>query len=56
MEYTCIAIFESDGIYDYFKKEPILFTNNKNDIINDLDIFILQYPKGNELSFSYEKY
>ena len=54
MDYTCIEIFESDGIYDYFKLDPIIFTNNKNDVINDLEIFILQYP-GNELSFSYGK-
>ena len=55
MDYTCIEIFESDGIYDYFEIDPILFTINENDVINDLEIFILQYPKGNELSFSYGK-
>ena len=52
MDYTCIEIYESDGIYDFFKIDPILFGNID---INDLEIFVLQYPKGNELSFSYGK-
>ena len=54
LDYTCIELFESDEIFKYFKIDPILFTNDKNYIKNS-DIFILQYPKGNELSFSYGK-
>ena len=53
LDYTCIEIYQSDGFKDYFKIEPILF-NNKN-YLNDSDIFILQYPEGNELCFSYGK-
>ena len=54
LDYTCIELYESDGIKDYFKIDPILFTN-KRDFIEQSDIFILQYPKGNELSFFYGK-
>ena len=54
LDYTCIEIYESDGIEDYFKIDPILFTDNRNSIINS-NIFILQYPEGNELCFSYGK-
>ena len=54
LDYTCIELYESDGIKDYFKIDPILFTN-KRDFIEQSDIFILQYPEGNELSFFYGK-
>ena len=54
LDYTCIELFESDGILDYFKIDPKLFKCNKNNLINN-DIFILQYPNGNDLSFSYGK-
>ena len=54
LDYTCIELFESDGIKNYFKIDPILFTNKKN-YIENVDIFILQYPEGNELSFYYGK-
>ena len=53
LDYTCIEILESDGIKDYFQIDPLLFTD-KNFLKNS-DIFILQYPRGNELSFSYGK-
>ena len=36
------------------KIDPIIFTNKKKYIENE-DIFILQYPEGNELCFSYGK-
>ena len=54
LDYTCIELFESDGIIDYFKIEPKLFKNDKNNL-KDNDIFILQFPYGNDLSFSYGK-
>ena len=54
LDYTCIELFESDGIIKLFKIEPDLFQHNKNFLENN-DIFILQYPLGNELSFSYGK-
>ena len=53
LDYTCIEIYPSDGFKDYFKIDPIVF-NNKN-YLNNSDIFILQYPEGNELCFSYGK-
>ena len=52
LDYTCIEIKELDNIKNFFKLDPIIFSNNKNYYKNS-DIFILQYPKGNELSFSY---
>jgi len=54
LDYTCIELFKSDGIIDYFKIEPKLYNNDKNDLNNN-DIFILQFPNGNDLSFSYGK-
>jgi len=54
LDYTCIELFESDGITDYFKIEPKIFKKDKNNL-KDNDIFILQYPNGNDLSFSYGK-
>ena len=54
LDYTCIELFESDGIIDYFKIDSKLFKNDKNNL-KDNDIFILQFPNGNDLSFSYGK-
>ena len=54
LDYTCIELFQLDGIVDYFKIDPKLFKYDKNDLINN-DIFILQFPNVNDLSFSYGK-
>jgi len=54
LDYTCIELFKSDGIIDYFKIEPEILKNDKNNL-KDNDIFILQFPQGNDLSFSYGK-
>ena len=54
LDYTCIELFESDGIYDYFQIDPNLFEYDNTYLINN-DIFILQYPNGNDISFSYGK-
>jgi len=53
LDYTCIELFESDDILDYFKIDSNIFKCDKNDL-KDNDIFILQFPNGN-LSFSYGK-
>ena len=53
LDYTCIELLKSDKIKDFFKLDPILF-ENKNSIKNS-DIFILQYPEGDQLCFSYGK-
>ena len=53
LDYTCIELFESDGIKDFFKVDPKIF-KDKNDLKGN-DIFILQFPKGNDISFSYGK-
>ena len=55
LDYTCIEIYETDDINEYFKIDPIIYTNKKDYINNNTDIFILQYPEGNELCFSYGK-
>ena len=52
LDYTCIEIFKSDNIKKFFKIEPSLYYSNKNDFLKGNDIFILQYPNGNALSFS----
>ena len=55
LDYTCIEIFKSDCIKKYFKIEPLLYNSKKNDFLKGQDIFVLQFPKGNEMSFSYGK-
>ena len=60
LDYTCFEILNKDNI---FKENEIekLFKIDQNILegdsssLNDKDIFILQYPKGNELSFSIGK-
>ena len=53
LDYTCIELFESDGIKEFFEIEPDIFKYDINEILKDNDIFILQFPKGNDLSFSH---
>ena len=50
LDYTCIELFESDGIINYFEIDPYI---NEFQNIKDQDIFILQFP--DEISFSYGK-
>jgi hypothetical protein len=54
LDYTCIEIFKSDGIHNFFKIEPhILFHESKNgSIFKEYEIFILQFLNENEISFS----
>ena len=54
LDYTCIELFKSDGILDYFKIDPKIFKSDKY-YLKDNDIFILQFPNDNDLSFSYGK-
>ena len=51
LDYTCIELFESDGIINYFKILPQLYKHNRDDL-EKKDIFILQFPNDNDLSFS----
>jgi len=57
LDYTCVEIFEKDNIFKnneiekLFKiDQNILEENSSNN--NNVDILILQYPKGNEISLS----
>ena len=54
LDYTCIELNEIDGIKHFFKIDPILLNNYKN-LLQNSDIFILQFANGDELSFSYGK-
>ena len=51
LDYTCIEIFDEDKIEDFFKIDKLII-NNSIEIYKNDDIFILGYPKGNELAFS----
>ena len=51
LDYTCIELFEMDDIKDYFKIEPFLLKYSV-EVFKNNDIFILQFPKGNDISFS----
>ena len=53
LDYTCIELLESDGIKDFFEIEPDLFKYDINEILKDNEIFILQFPGGDDLSFSH---
>ena len=53
LDYACIELFESDGMKNYFKIDSNIFKNKE--LLKDNDIFILQYPKGNDISFSFGK-
>ena len=50
LDYTCIEIFDEDGINNYFDIDTAVI-KNKNSLINE-DIFILQYNENKTLCFS----
>ena len=52
-DYTCIEIFDTDKINNFFKIDNTIF-DNKNSLINK-EIFILQYANGGDLSNSLGK-
>ena len=51
LDYTCIEILKEDKIKNFFKIDENIIENGIN-IYKEKDIFILQYPKGNDLSFA----
>ena len=51
LDYTCIEILDKDNIKEYFKIDENLIEYSIETYKNK-DILILQYPKGNEISFS----
>ena len=57
LDYTCVEIFEKDNIFNnneiekLFKIDQNILEENSSKN-NNIDIFILQYPKGNEISLS----
>ena len=54
LDYTCIELLESDGIENFFDIEPQVYSKDKISFLNN-DIFVLQYPNGRNISFSYGK-
>jgi hypothetical protein len=51
LDYSCIEIFDNDKILNYFEINDDIINGNIDKILNS-EIFILQYPKGGEISFS----
>ena len=51
LDYTGIEILNEDNINNFFKIDENIIENDPK-IFADQDIFILQFPKGNDLSFS----
>ena len=51
LDYTCIEILKEDKIKNFFKVDENAIESGLK-IFEEKDIFILQYPKGNNLSFS----
>ena len=49
LDYTCIEIFDTDNINNFFNIDKTIF-NNKDVLLNK-EIFILQYPGGGEFAF-----
>ena len=54
LNYTCIELLKSDGISDFFQIDPNLLKYEKN-YLKDSDIFILQFPYDESISFSVGK-
>ena len=50
LDYTCVEIFDEDGINNFFEIDNDVVTNKKN--LKDQNIFVLQYNKNRELSIS----
>ena len=51
LDYICIEIFDEDGIKDFFQVEKCTFEEKRN-YFNNHEIYIPQYLKNNDLSFS----
>ena len=54
LDYCLIELFDDDDFQNFFKIDQDLINKGLN-VFKDHDIFILQYPNGNELSFSFGK-
>ena len=51
LDYTCIEIYDNDNIKRFFMINQPILMGNLNMFINK-DIFILQFPQGEDISFS----
>ena len=55
LDYTCIEIFEFDGISNFFNIEPNIYKfkdSSKSTIFEENDIFILQFYDDNVITYS----
>ena len=54
LDYSCIEIFESDGINNFFKIDPLIIDNQSrnSEIFKKIDIFTLQFFNEKEIYFS----
>ena len=48
LDYTCIQIFETDGINKFFKIDKQIF--NHRNLLRNQELFIFQYPNGGILT------
>ena len=55
LDYTCIELMTSDAIINYFEIEPKLYKEKDKQILENKDIFTLQFSKNYDISFSYGK-
>ena len=53
LDYTCIEIFDSDKIKNFFKIDDEIFENRNN--IKNNEIYVLQYPMGGNLAYDMGK-
>lgn len=54
LDYSLIELFDDDGFNNFFKIDHDIIKNDPA-VFKNHDIFVLQYPNGNELSFSLGK-
>ena len=52
LDYTCIEILDDDNIENYFEIDEKININNPEDEYKNDNLVIIQYPKGNEVSFA----
>ena len=54
LDYTCIEILEKDNVKKFFNIDPDIIENSI-EIYEKQEVFMLQYPDGKDLCFSYGK-
>ena len=52
LDYTCIEILDDDNIDNYFEIDDKIQNDNPEEEYKNDNLVIIQYPKGNEVSFA----